>query len=68
MQQEPIPSLEYNLFSALDVHHAQAYWTGLGIALLFSLFNQLLGDEQELGNHIRKAEGRIYFAVTAGSL
>lgn len=31
--------LEHNLVSALDVQHAQSYWTGGDIGLLFSLFN-----------------------------
>ena len=31
--------LEHNLFSALDVQHAQSYWTGRDVHLLFGLFN-----------------------------
>jgi len=44
-----------SLSSGLDVHHALSYWPGPQ-ADLSLVFNQLLGDEQQVGNHTMKAK------------
>lgn len=54
---------EHPLSSALDFHHAPCYWPGLQ-----RLSKQLLGGEQVVGNHTRKAEACVYFGVMEGHL